>query len=541
MALENISPVNTKSWKNLTSHFKKIKNEKINDFLEDKERLNKLTISWENFYFDFSKNRLNQDTINALINLANECDLQHAIEAQFSGKKINVTEDRSVLHTACRCSTNDKIIINNIDIVPDIIKNRTRIKSFTESILSGEIVGKTNKKFTDVVNIGIGGSDLGPQMVTEALGFYKNHINSHFISNVDGDHVQNILKKLDAETTLFIIVSKTFTTKETITNAKTIKSWFISEIGENYIEDHFVAVSNNEKEVQNFGIKKEFTFSINDWVGGRFSVWSSVGLVVSISIGFDNYEKLLIGARLADNHFKKTQLDKNIPVLMGLISLWYNNFFGCESEAIISYSEYLQKLPSYLQQASMESNGKNVDRNGKKVTHQTGNIIWGGTGTNSQHAFFQLLHQGTKLIPCDFIGFKTPLYSENDQHDILMSNFFAQTQALLNGKGYKIVKSELEKNSQNEDLAPFKSFDGNRPSNSILIDKLTPEALGSLIAFYEHKIFVLGIIWNIYSFDQWGVELGKELASSLLDDIRTKKSTSKDLSTKSLINNYNKG
>jgi len=539
MALENISPVNTKSWKNLTSHFKKIKDEKINDFFEDKERLNNLTISWENFYFDFSKNRVNQDTINILIDLANECKLKHAIKAQFSGKKINVTENRSVLHTACRCNTDDKIIINNTDIVPDIIKNRNKIKSFTNKILRGKIVGKTNRKFTDVVNIGIGGSDLGPLMVTEALGFYKNHINSHFISNVDGDHVQNILKKLDAETTLFIIVSKTFTTQETITNAKTVKNWFISKLGENCIEDHFVAVSNNEKGVQGFGVKKEFTFSINDWVGGRFSIWSSVGLIISISIGYDNYEKLLNGARLADNHFKKTQLDKNIPVIMGLLSLWYNNFFKCESEAIISYSEYLANLPSYLQQTSMESNGKNIDRNGKKVTYQTGNIIWGGTGTNSQHAFFQLLHQGTKLIPCDFIGFKTPLYKENNQHDILMSNYFAQTQALLNGRSYEVVKNELEKNSKNKDLAPFKSFDGNRPSNSILIDKLTPEALGSLIAFYEHKIFVQGVILNIYSYDQWGVELGKELASSLLDDITTKKSRSQDLSTNSLINHYN--
>ena len=539
MALENISPVNTKSWKNLTSHFKKIKDEKINDFFEDKERLNNLTISWENFYFDFSKNRVNQDTINILIDLANECKLKHAIKAQFSGKKINVTENRSVLHAACRCNTDDKIIIDNTDIVPDIIKNRNKIKSFTNKILRGKIVGKTNRKFTDVVNIGIGGSDLGPLMVTEALGFYKNHINSHFISNVDGDHVQNILKKLDAETTLFIIVSKTFTTQETITNAKTVKNWLISELGENCIEDHFVAVSNNEKGVQSFGVKKEFTFSINDWVGGRFSIWSSVGLIISISIGYDNYEKLLNGARLADNHFKKTQLDKNIPVIMGLLSLWYNNFFKCESEAIISYSEYLANLPSYLQQTSMESNGKNIDRNGKKVTYQTGNIIWGGTGTNSQHAFFQLLHQGTKLIPCDFIGFKTPLYKENNQHDILMSNYFAQTQALLNGRSYEVVKNELEKNSKNKDLAPFKSFDGNRPSNSILIDKLTPEALGSLIAFYEHKIFVQGVILNIYSYDQWGVELGKELASSLLDDITTKKSRSQDLSTNSLINHYN--
>ena len=539
MALENISPVNTKSWKNLTSHFKKIKDEKINDFFEDKERLNNLTISWENFYFDFSKNRVNQDTINILIDLANECKLKHAIKAQFSGKKINVTENRSVLHAACRCNTDDKIIIDNTDIVPDIIKNRNKIKSFTNKILRGKIVGKTNRKFTDVVNIGIGGSDLGPLMVTEALGFYKNHINSHFISNVDGDHVQNILKKLDAETTLFIIVSKTFTTQETITNAKTVKNWLISELGENCIEDHFVAVSNNENGVQSFGVKKEFTFSINDWVGGRFSIWSSVGLIISISIGYDNYEKLLNGARLADNHFKKTQLDKNIPVIMGLLSLWYNNFFKCESEAIISYSEYLENLPSYLQQTSMESNGKNIDRNGKKVTYQTGNIIWGGTGTNSQHAFFQLLHQGTKLIPCDFIGFKTPLYKENNQHDILMSNYFAQTQALLNGRSYEVVKNELEKNSKNKDLAPFKSFDGNRPSNSILIDKLTPEALGSLIAFYEHKIFVQGVILNIYSYDQWGVELGKELASSLLDDITTKKSRSQDLSTNSLINHYN--
>jgi len=540
MALKNISPTDTIAWKNLTNHFEEIKNSKILDFFQDPKRLSDFSVSWKNFYADFSKNRLDRKTLGLLLDLAKQCDLENAIQSQFSGKKINKTENRSVLHTACRCIASDKILVDGLNVVPGIIDDRKRIKSFSDKVLNGQITGSTGKKITDVVNIGIGGSDLGPRMVTESLKYYKSRLTSHFISNVDGDHVYELLKTLNPESTLFIVVSKTFTTQETLTNATTIKSWVISKLGKKSVENHFVAVSSNESAIENFGIKKEYTFSMNDWVGGRFSIWSSVGLVISLSIGFENYNKLLEGARLADDHFKSSSIEKNIPVLMGLISIWYNNFFKCESEAVISYSEYLKKLPSYLQQSLMESNGKNIDRDGKNIKYQTGNIIWGNTGTNSQHAFFQLIHQGTKLIPCDFIGFKHPLHNENHQHDILMSNFFAQTEALLMGKSLKKVKAELKAKSQSKELAPYKVFKGNIPSNTFLIDKLNPESLGSLIAFYEHKIFVQGIIWNIYSYDQWGVELGKQLASSVLNEIETKTLENHDPSTSSLIKFYNK-
>ena len=539
MALKNISPTDTIAWKNLTNHFEEIKNSKILDFFQDPKRLSDFSVSWKNFYADFSKNRLDRKTLGLLLDLAKQCNLENAIQSQFSGKKINKTENRSVLHSACRCIASDKILVDGLNVVPGIIDDRKRIKSFTDKVLNGQITGSTGKKITDVVNIGIGGSDLGPRMVTESLKYYKSRLTSHFISNVDGDHVYEVLKTLNPESTLFIVVSKTFTTQETLTNATTIKSWVISKLGKKSVEKHFVAVSSNESAIENFGIKKEYTFSMNDWVGGRFSIWSSVGLVISLSIGFENYNKLLKGARLADDHFKSSSIEKNIPVLMGLISIWYNNFFKCESEAIISYSEYLNKLPSYLQQSLMESNGKNIDRNGKNIKYQTGNIVWGNTGTNSQHAFFQLIHQGTKLIPCDFIGFKHPLYNENHQHDILMSNFFAQTEALLMGKSLEKVKAELKAKSQSKELAPYKVFKGNIPSNTFLIDKLNPESLGSLIAFYEHKIFVQGIIWNIYSYDQWGVELGKQLASSVLNEIEAKTLENHDPSTSRLIKFYN--
>ena len=539
MTLKNISPIETPAWKNLKNHFAEIKNNKIIDFFKDTKRLSHFSVSWKNFYVDFSKNRLNLKTLNLLLDLAKQCDLQNSIQAQFLGKKINKTENRSVLHTACRCIDSDKILVDGIDIVPEIINERNKIKSFCDKVLDGHITGSTGKKITDVVNIGIGGSDLGPRMVTEALKFYRSRLNTHFISNVDGDHVYEVLKALNPETTLFIVVSKTFTTQETLTNAKTIKNWMISNLGNKSVEHHFVAVSSNKNEIANFGIKDEYTFSMNDWVGGRFSIWSSVGLIISLSIGFENYNKFLNGARLADDHFRSSSFEKNIPVLMGLISVWYNNFFECESEAVISYSQYLNKLPAYLQQSLMESNGKNVDRNGKNVKYQTGNIVWGDTGTNSQHAFFQLIHQGTKLIPCDFIGFKHPLHKENHQHDILMSNFFAQTEALLMGKSLAKVEDELKRKSQSKEFAPYKVFKGNIPSNSFLIDKLSPESLGSLIAFYEHKIFVQGIIWNVFSYDQWGVELGKELASSVLREIETKTLENHDPSTSSLVHLYN--
>mgnify|MGYP000288838784 FL=1 len=545
MSLKKINPTQTSAWKALTSHFNKIKNIEMKEMFSSQNRVKDLTINWDDFTVDFSKNRLNDETLELLLDLASQCHLKDSIDKQYIGEKINQTEKRSVLHTAVRTDGNEKIIIENKNIVPSILESRQKIKNFTNDILSGKITGVTNKEFTDVVNIGIGGSDLGPDMVVEGLKYYSSKLKPHFISNVDGDHVLEILKELNPETTLFIVVSKTFTTLETLTNANTVKNWLIKGLGEKSIQNHFAAVSTNAEEIKNFGINSKYVFSMNEWVGGRFSLWSSVGLSISLSIGSENFENLLKGANKMDLHFKSTPFEKNIPVVLAMISIWYNNFFKCETEAIIPYTQYLNKLPAYLQQAIMESNGKSVDRNGEKITYQTGNIIWGNTGTNSQHAFFQLIHQGTKLIPCDFIGFQKPLFKENSQHNKLMSNFFAQTKALMLGKNSKKVNSELQNNISDESqinfLSPFKVFEGNKPSNTILIKKLTPESLGSLIAMYEHKIFVQGIVWNIFSYDQWGVELGKQLASSILNEITTKNPKNHDNSTNALLNKYLKG
>ncbi|MDC0388917.1 glucose-6-phosphate isomerase [Flavobacteriaceae bacterium] len=536
------NPTLTSTWKNLTSHFNKIKNIEMKQMFIDGKKAEDFTISWENFTVDFSKNRITKKTLDLLFNLASECNLQQSIEDQFSGEKINQTEGRAVLHTAVRAEKNKKIFVDNKDVVPQVLESRKKIKRFTDDIISGEIKGSTNKIFTDIVNIGIGGSDLGPAMVVEALKYYSSRLKTHFVSNVDGDHVLEILKKLNPETTLFIVVSKTFTTQETLSNAITIKNWLIKNLGEESVINHFAAVSTNTAEIKNFGINPNYVFSMNDWVGGRFSLWSSVGLSISLSVGSKNFESLLKGARKMDNHFQSTPIEKNIPVILALISIWYNNFFKCETEAVIPYSEYLKKLPAYLQQAVMESNGKNTDRNGQNISYQTGNIIWGSTGTNSQHAFFQLIHQGTKLIPCDFIGFSDPLFKENKQHNKLMSNFFAQTEALMMGKTILEAKEELKDSSlsenQIESLSPFKVFEGNKPTNTLLIQKLTPETLGSLIAIYEHKIFVQGIVWNIFSYDQWGVELGKQLASKLLKEIEEKDPKKHDDSTNSLLKNF---
>ncbi len=536
------NPTLTSTWKNLTSHFNKIKNIEMKQMFIDGKKAEDFTISWENFTVDFSKNRITKKTLDLLFNLASECNLQQSIEDQFSGEKINQTEGRAVLHTAVRAEKNKKIFVDNKDVVPQVLESRKKIKRFTDDIISGEIKGSTNKIFTDIVNIGIGGSDLGPAMVVEALKYYSSRLKTHFVSNVDGDHVLEILKKLNPETTLFIVVSKTFTTQETLSNAITIKNWLIKSLGEESVINHFAAVSTNTAEIKNFGINPNYVFSMNDWVGGRFSLWSSVGLSISLSVGSKNFESLLKGARKMDNHFQSTPIEKNIPVILALISIWYNNFFKCETEAVIPYSEYLKKLPAYLQQAVMESNGKNTDRNGQNISYQTGNIIWGSTGTNSQHAFFQLIHQGTKLIPCDFIGFSDPLFKENKQHNKLMSNFFAQTEALMMGKTILEAKEELKDSSLSENqiksLSPFKVFEGNKPTNTLLIQKLTPETLGSLIAIYEHKIFVQGIVWNIFSYDQWGVELGKQLASKLLKEIEEKDPKKHDDSTNSLLKNF---
>ena len=536
------NPTLTSAWKNLTSHFNKIKNIEMKQMFADGKKAEDFTISWENFTVDFSKNRITKRTLDLLFNLASECNLQQSIEDQFSGEKINQTEGRAVLHTAVRAEKNKKIFVDNKDVVPQVLESRKKIKLFTDDIISGEIKGSTNKIFTDIVNIGIGGSDLGPAMVVEALKYYSSRLKTHFVSNVDGDHVLEILKELNPETTLFIVVSKTFTTQETLSNAITIKNWLIKNLGEDSVINHFAAVSTNAAEIKNFGINPNYVFSMNDWVGGRFSLWSSVGLSISLSVGSKNFESLLKGARKIDHHFQSTPIEKNIPVILALISIWYNNFFKCETEAVIPYSEYLKKLPAYLQQAVMESNGKNTDRNGQNISYQTGNIIWGNTGTNSQHAFFQLIHQGTKLIPCDFIGFSDPLFKENKQHNKLMSNFFAQTEALMMGKTILEAQEELKDSSLSENqiksLLPFKVFEGNKPTNTLLIQKLTPETLGSLIAIYEHKIFVQGIVWNIFSYDQWGVELGKQLASKLLKEIEKKDPKKHDDSTNSLLKNF---
>ena len=543
MKLQNINPSETNAWQKLRVHFSEIEFQSIQElFTNDDKRADNFKLEWNDFYVDFSKNNWTNETINLLIELANEVGLQDAISKYFSGEKINETEDRAVLHTALRANENDTVLFEGKNVIPEIFATKNKIKNFTNSIVSGTAKGYTGKPFTDVVNIGIGGSDLGPAMIVEALQFYKNELTTHFISNVDGDHVQEILKKINPETTLFVIVSKTFTTQETLTNSETVKKWFLQSATEKDIAKHFVAVSTNLQNVTNFGIAPENIFPMWDWVGGRFSLWSAVGLTISLAVGYDNFDKLLQGANKMDIHFKDTPFDKNIPVILALLSIWHNNFFGAETEALIPYTQYLQKLAPYLQQGIMESNGKSTGRNGFPVNYQTGTIVWGEPGTNSQHAFFQLIHQGTKLIPTDFIGFIQPLYGEKDHHNKLMSNFFAQTEALLMGKTKEQVIAEFSVQGKTEaevsHLVPFKVFEGNKPTNTLLIDKLTPESLGALVAMYEHKIFVQGMIWNIYSYDQWGVELGKQLANSILSEIESEKVKNHDSSTTQLIAKY---
>lgn len=516
MALQNINPTTTKAWKKLKKHYKESKNLKIKELFEQNiSRKEDLSIILSDLEVDFSKNIVTEKTLDLLINLANEVQLKDAIEKYFSGDIINVTEERAVLHTALRSNSEEPILVDDKDIKPKIQTALRKIRAFSNKVISGKWKGYTGKPITDVVNIGIGGSDLGPNMVVEALRFYKNKLNTHFISNIDGDHVSEILKKLNPDTTLFVIVSKTFTTQETLTNANTIRDWFLQSASIFDVAKHFVAVSTNLDAAQNFGIDKKNIFPMWNWVGGRFSLWSSVGLSISLSVGYDNFKELLNGAEEMDIHFKTADFNQNIPVVLALLSVWYNNFFKSETEAILPYSQYLSKLPSYLQQAVMESNGKGVDRNGNEIDYQTGTIIWGSTGTNMQHVFMQLVHQGTKLIPTEFIGYKQSLHRLTDHHDKLMANFNAQMDALAFGKTKEEVHLELKSSgdfSKINQLLPFKVFQGNRPSTSILFEKLTPNSLGRLIAMYEHKIFTQGVLWNIYSFDQFGVELGKELA-----------------------------
>ncbi|MCM8569499.1 glucose-6-phosphate isomerase [Gramella jeungdoensis] len=541
--MKNINPTTTKAWKELESHFKEIENEHMKDmFINDDNRAEKFSIQWEDFYVDYSKNRITEDTRSLLLKLAEECNLEEAINSYFSGEAINQTENRPVLHTALRADKNTKINVRGENVLPEVEEVKAKIRDFSNEIIDGTRKGYTGKNFTDVVNIGIGGSDLGPVMVTESLKFYKNHLNMHFISNVDGDHVHETIKDLNPETTLFLVVSKTFTTMETLSNATTVREWFLKSVPEEEVSKHFVAVSTNLQKVESFGIDRNNIFPMWDWVGGRFSLWSAVGLSICLAIGYDNFASLLDGAHKMDEHFRKTSFKENLPVQLALLSIWYNNFFKAESEAVIPYSQYLDKFPSYLQQAIMESNGKSVDRNGKRVDYETGTIIWGEPGTNSQHAFFQLIHQGTKLIPADFIGFKKSLFEDKAHQDKLMANYFAQTEALLNGKNEEEVEEELKfKNFTRDEidrLKPFKVFEGNKPTNTILIDKLTPESMGKLIALYEHKIFVQGVIWNIFSYDQWGVELGKQLANKILAEFDDRDVNNHDSSTRALLNYY---
>ena len=543
MTFPSINPTETSTWKALSEHFKSIRDEKmLNFFAEDSKRAEAFSIEWNDFYVDYSKNRITPETKKLLLDLAEEVKLKDAIKAQFSGEKINQTEGREVLHTALR-HPETSINVDGKNISESIKENLKQMQSFSQAVISGNWKGHTGKEITDVVNIGIGGSDLGPQMVVDALQFYKNRLNVHFVSNVDGDHISETLKNLNPETTLFVIVSKTFTTQETLTNANTARAWFLKSANEEVIAKHFVAVSTNAEAIKNFGISEENSFTMWNWVGGRFSLWSSVGLSICLAVGFDNFKALLDGAHEMDEHFTTADFSENIPVITGLLTVWYNNFFKAESEAIIPYSQYLQKLAPYLQQGIMESNGKGVDRNGNLIDYETGTIIWGEPGTNSQHAFFQLIHQGTKLIPCDFIGFKTSLHGNKGHHDKLMANYFAQTEALLKGKTETEVRSELQNKGLSEaeisKVLPFKTFTGNRPTTSILIDKLTPKSLGSLIAMYEHKLFVQGVIWNIFSYDQMGVELGKQLANTILDDIKSDAEVSShDASTNVLLKRF---
>ncbi|MFD0799077.1 glucose-6-phosphate isomerase [Maribacter chungangensis] len=543
MSLPKIDPSTTKAWGKLTAHYTKTTSDEIkNHFHEDAGRASKFTVHWKDFFFDYSKNRISAETMSLLLELADAVKLKEAISASFRGDAINETEGRAVLHSALRAKENDIVKVNGINVVPEVYAVKQRIKGFADAVVNGQRKGFTGKAFTDVVNIGIGGSDLGPAMVTEALKFYKNHLKVHFVSNVDGDHVNEVLKELNPETTLFVVVSKTFTTQETLSNATTIKKWFLSENFGTTQEDiakHFAAVSTNTEKIGEFGITADNVFPMWDWVGGRFSLWSAVGLSIALAVGYENFNDLLKGANEMDSHFKEADLSENIPVIMALLSVWYNNFYGAETEAIIPYTQYLSRFSAYLQQGIMESNGKSVDRNGNRTVYETGTIIWGEPGTNAQHAFFQLIHQGTKLIPTDFIGFKRSLHGNTDHHNKLMANFFAQTEALMNGKAIDEVIAELKNKGRSEEeietLAPFKVFEGNKPTNTLLIDSLTPSSLGALIALYEHKIFVQGVVWNIFSYDQWGVELGKQLAGTILKDIEGSEIADHDGSTLQLL------
>ncbi|WP_370547041.1 glucose-6-phosphate isomerase [Edwardsiella tarda] len=544
--MKNINPTRTAAWQALQQHFEQMKSVHMRDlFAADADRFSKFSATFDDqMLVDYSKNRITAETLEKLQALARETDLSSAIAAMFAGEKINRTEDRAVLHVALRNRSNTPIYVDGHDVMPQVNAVLAKMKQFCARVIGGEWKGYSGKAITDVVNIGIGGSDLGPYMVTEALRPYKNHLNMHFVSNVDGTHIAETLQRLDPETTLFLVASKTFTTQETMTNAHSARDWFLQAAGDEcHVAKHFAALSTNEQAVAAFGIDTANMFEFWDWVGGRYSLWSAIGLSIALSIGYDNFEQLLSGAHAMDRHFATAPLHDNLPVLLALIGIWYNNFFGAETEAILPYDQYMHRFPAYFQQGNMESNGKYVDREGQVVDYQTGPIIWGEPGTNGQHAFYQLIHQGTKLIPCDFIA---PAMSHNplgDHHSKLLSNFFAQTEALAFGKSREAVEEEFAKAGKRaaevEHIVPFKVFEGNRPTNSILLREITPYSLGMLIALYEHKIFTQGAILNIFSFDQWGVELGKQLANRILPELDDAQPVhSHDSSTNALINRF---
>ena len=545
--MKNINPTNTQAWKALEAHQSQLAHTTIADlFKQEQDRFNDYSLTFENqILVDFSKNKINQETLKLLHQLAKESALNEAINAMFTGEKINRTENRAVLHTALRNRSNTPVYVDGKDVMPEVNAVLAKMSAFCDRVISGEWKGYTGKAITDVVNIGIGGSDLGPYMVTEALRPYKNHLNMHFVSNVDGTHIVETLKKVNPETTLFLVASKTFTTQETMTNANSARDWLLAAAKDsNAVAKHFAALSTNGKAVAEFGIDTNNMFEFWDWVGGRYSLWSAIGLSIALSIGFDNFEALLSGAHEMDKHFRTAPLEKNIPATLALVGLWNTNFLGAQTEAILPYDQYLHRFAAYFQQGNMESNGKYVDRNGDVIRdYQTGPIIWGEPGTNGQHAFYQLIHQGTMLIPCDFIA---PAQSHNplgDHHSKLLSNFFAQTEALAFGKTKEEVEAEFVKVGKSldevKDIVPFKVFTGNKPTNSILVQKMTPFVLGALIAMYEHKIFAQGVIFNIFSFDQWGVELGKQLANRILPELADKENVSShDSSTNGLINQF---
>jgi glucose-6-phosphate isomerase len=539
------NPTDTQAWAALQQHYLDMQATSMRELFEqDPTRFEKLHLTFGDLLVDFSKNIITTDTLALLKRLAEQTELPDAIQAMFTGDKINRTEGRAVWHVALRNQSNRPMILDGNDVMPEVNRVLDQIRSFSERLLNGSWKGFSGKPITDIVNIGIGGSDLGPLMVCEALRPYHKHIRPHFVSNVDGTHLAETLKQVNPDSTLFIIASKTFTTQETMTNAESAKSWFLNATGgQGDVARHFVAVSTNTKAVTAFGIAPENMFEFWDWVGGRYSLWSAIGLPIACTIGYDQFRELLAGAHAMDEHFRQQPLDKNIPVVLALLGIWYTNFFGASSEAILPYDQYLHRFAAYFQQGNMESNGKTVDRNGQLVEYPTGPIIWGEPGTNGQHAFYQLIHQGTHLIPCDFLA---PVLSHNplgDHHEKLLSNFLAQTEALMKGKTVEEVEAELRASGMSEEALefhiPYRVFAGNKPTNSIMFRQLTPRVLGSLIAMYEHKIFVQGVIWNIYSFDQWGVELGKVLAKKILPELTSPgEITSHDSSTNGLINYF---